>query len=133
MPLKTDVDIHFNFDPEDIPKDILRGIDNGIDGGLGLVEKEQNTSYTATGKPARPRGSDYVRTFKLFNASERIRPSKIKGIWKNRTSYAVFVLGKRRQQARIHRNRWKDIEKVIKNTQKKVTDLISKRIGEELS
>lgn len=74
------------------------------------------TQYTQTAQPARPLGSDYIRTFKLQRSSERRITRKtlpVEGIWEAKIRYASQVIGLAADQAPIHAGRWPSLELTI--------------------
>lgn len=74
------------------------------------------TQYTQTAKPAKPTGSDYIRTFRLQRSSERRithRALPVEGIWEAKVKYASQVIGLAKDQAPIHAGRWPSLELAI--------------------
>jgi hypothetical protein len=85
-----------------------------------LLERVEDTTlikqYTQTAKPAKPLGSDYIRTFRLQRSSERrITRDKfpVEGIWEAKARYASRVIGLAKDQAPIHAGRWPPLEVAI--------------------
>jgi len=75
------------------------------------------TQYTQTARPAKPTGSDYIRTFKLQRSSERRivhRPLPVEGLWEAKIRYASQVIGLAADQAPIHAGRWPSLELAIR-------------------
>jgi hypothetical protein len=86
----------------------------------GLTKRAEDatliTQYTQTAKPAKPLGSDYIRTFRLQRSSERRivhRPLPVEGIWEAKARYASRVIGLAKDQAPIHAGRWPPLEVAI--------------------
>jgi len=75
-------------------------------------------TYTLSGNPHQPSGSTYRRTFALSRSYKfeilRNRWPVITSQWKAVAKHAKYVIGKLKQQARIHRNRWRDLETLTK-------------------
>lgn len=85
-----------------------------------LTERAENATlirqYTQTAKPAKPLGSDYIRTFRLQKSSERriVRDTfPVEGSWEAKTEYASRVIGLAKDQAPIHAGRWPSLELAI--------------------
>ncbi len=99
----------------------------GVERLLTIAEEAQATSYTASGNPDR---LAYERTFRLKSASETEMLSthlpEISGEWRINegiASYGRYVLGKRSEQAPIHRDRWlseEDVEAIVESKQDEV-------------
>jgi hypothetical protein len=95
------------------------GLNAAVDELLDYAGKVQVESYTSAANPTKPPGSNYQRTFNLQRASSKVRLGKtmpnISGRWyvnEGIAAYGKYVVGKRRQQASIHRGRWKSLEEI---------------------
>lgn len=124
MAKKSLIDIEVEIDPKSAKKlqkqstrEIERATVRTVD---RLTERAEDatliTQYTQTAKPAKPTGSDYIRTFRLQRSSERriIRNTlPVEGIWEAKTQYASQVIGLAKDQAPIHAGRWPALELAI--------------------
>lgn len=111
------------------------GLNAAVDELLTVVENTQILKYTASAFPAPPPGSRYTRTFALRGASETRRTGTklpdISGEWsanEGKAKHAPFVLGKRAQQARIHRGRWKSTDEAEAEMKAKAPEIIKERL-----
>lgn len=112
---------------------IERGLNAAVDELLTEVENTQILKYTASAFPtSRP---SYDRTFRLQSASVTRRTSTklptISGVWsadEAKAPAARFVLGKKSQQARIHRGRWKSTEEVEAAVKGKAPGIIQEHL-----
>lgn len=105
----------------------------GVERLLTIAEEAQATSYTASSNPDR---LNYERTFTLQSASETemlsTRLPEISGEWRINegvASYGRYVLGKRSEQAPIHRDRWKSEEEVEAIVESKQNDVINEELN----
>lgn len=112
---------------------IEAGLNKSVDELLNLAADTQILAYSATSNPAPPPASTYTRTFTLQSASETRRTStklpKISGVWSANEDIAKaarYVIGKRAQQAKIHRGRWKSIEEVTAIVQKAAPEILER-------
>ncbi len=90
--------------------------------------------YTQTAKPAKPTGSDYIRTFRLQRSSEKkITRDKlpVEGIWEAKTQYASMVIGLAAQQAPIHAGRWPVLELAIGNANRLASPIFDEEMSKE--
>lgn len=104
---------------------------------LDAVEQEQILSYTANSNPEQPAGTLYKRTFRLQRSSKKRMVSasfpNIIGRWisdARTASYTRYVIGRRNQQAPIHRDRWKSLEQVEAAITEKGPQIMEKRTNE---
>lgn len=117
---------------------IETGLNRAVDELLELTANTQILKYSASAFPTPPPGSTYTRTFTLQSASETRRTSTklpvISGEWsanEGKAKHARFVLGKRSQQARIHRGRWKSQEEVEKEVKGAAQAIIKKHVNQK--
>lgn len=110
-------------------------LNEAVDDVLKFIRQDQVESYTATGNPPRPAGSDYVRTFTLQRASETERTGSqlpnISGEWRVNESvapYAPYVVGTRAEQARIHRGRWKSRTQIEQEAREAAPAIVERRL-----
>lgn len=90
--------------------------------------------YTQTSKPAKPTGSDYIRTFRLQRSSLKqiVRSTlPILGSWEAKTEYASMVIGLAAQQAPIHMGRWPVLELAIGNANKSASPIFDEEMAKE--
>jgi hypothetical protein len=90
--------------------------------------------YTQLAKPAKPLGSDYIRTFRLQRSSKKqITRSTlpIVGSWEAKTEYASMVIGLSSQQAPIHAGRWPMLELAIGNANKSASPIFDEEMAKE--
>lgn len=90
--------------------------------------------YTQTAKPAKPTGSDYIRTFRLQRSSDKqITRDKlpVEGSWEAKTEYASFVIGLDAQQAPIHSGRWPVLELAIGNVNRQAPPIFDEEMSKE--
>lgn len=90
--------------------------------------------YTQTSKPAKPTGSDYIRTFRLQRSSQKqiIRDKlPISGIWEAKTEYASMVIGQAAQQAAIHMGRWPVLELALGNVNRSASPIFDEEMNKE--
>ncbi len=90
--------------------------------------------YTQTAKPAKPTGSDYIRTFRLQRSSEKkITRAKlpVEGSWEAKTEYASMVIGLAAQQAPIHMGRWPVLELAIGNVNRLASPIFDEEMSKE--
>jgi len=93
-------------------------------------------TYTATGNPAQPQNSAYRRTFNMLNSyRERVLNRKlpvITSMWESLKEYSSYVIGNRSQQARIHQNRWDNLEIISQKAEILQRDNLNRRIENEV-
>ena len=90
--------------------------------------------YTQTAKPAKPTGSDYIRTFRLQRSSEKkITRDKlpVEGSWEAKTQYASMVIGLAAQQAPVHVGRWPALELAIDNVNRLASPIFDEEMNKE--
>lgn len=90
--------------------------------------------YTQTAKPAKPTGSDYIRTFRLQRSSQKkITRDKlpVSGTWEAKTEYASMVIGFAAQQAPIHAGRWPVLELAIGNANRSASPIFDEEMNKE--
>lgn len=90
--------------------------------------------YTQTAKPAKPTGSDYIRTFRLQRSSQKqITRGKlpVAGQWEAKTEYASMVIGLSAQQAPIHIGRWPVLELAISNADRLASPIFDEEMSKE--
>jgi hypothetical protein len=99
----------------------------------------QVKSYTASSNPAPPPASTYTRTFALQSAFKTQVTSTqlptISGEWsvdETIANYAPFVVGRKSQQAKIHRGRWKSVEETTAIVKGRAQVIIKKHLKEQL-
>lgn len=102
--------------------------EDALEALLAAVGPIQATSYGPDSGPSRPAGSTYQRTFTLARASRTRVISPDRGEWYNEAPYARFVIGSVRQQAGIHRGRWKSIEEVKTRLEEIGPGIVSDRL-----
>ncbi len=124
MAKKSLIEVEVEIDPKSAKKlqkqstrEIERATVRTVD---RLTERAEDATliarYTQTAKPAKPIGSDYIRTFRLQRSSERriIRDAfPVEGSWEAKTEYASRVIGMAKDQAPIHVGRWPALELAI--------------------
>ncbi len=110
---------------------IEAGLNSAVDALLVEVANTQILKYTASAFPSLPSGSSYTRSFALQGASETRRTGTklpdIGGEWsanEAKAKHAPFVLGKKAQQAKIHRGRWKSTEEVEAEVKAKAPEIV---------
>ncbi len=124
MAKKSLVSVEVEIDPKSIKKlqkQSTREIERAAVGTVNrLTARAEDatliTQYTQTARPAKPTGSDYIRTFRLQRSSERriVRDTlPVEGIWEAKTQYASMVIGLAADQASIHAGRWPVLELAI--------------------
>jgi hypothetical protein len=90
--------------------------------------------YTQTAKPAKPLGSDYVRTFRLQRSSKKEITRErlpVAGQWEAKTEYASMVIGLAAQQAPIHAGRWPILELAISNANRLASPIFDEEMAKE--
>lgn len=104
---------------------------------LEFAGQVQILKYTASAFPAPPPGSTYTRTFALQNAFEtRVTSTKLPTISgeysvnEAKAKHASFVVGKKSQQAKMHRGRWKSQEEVEKEVKGAAQVIIKKHVNQ---
>ena len=114
---------------------IEAGLNAAVDELLDLVEGTQILKYSTSAFPAPPPGSTYTRTFALQGASETRRISAklpmISGEWsanEAKAKHAKYVLGKKSQQAKIHRGRWMPTEDVEASVKAKAPAIVERNL-----
>ena len=106
---------------------------------LEFAGQVQVRSYTASANPAPPPESTYTRTFDLQGAFRTKVTSTelptIGGVWyidEAIVGYAPYVVGRKAQQAKIHRGRWKSVEEVTAIVKGRAPVIIKKHIKGQL-
>lgn len=110
---------------------VERGLEAAVDDLLDFVEKAQVHAYTSSASPAQPPGSTYERTFTLRRSSKKRRTGRFSGIWETDegiASYDRYVIGKRSEQANIHRGRWKSTQEVEQELEREAPKIIEAKI-----
>jgi hypothetical protein len=116
-------------------KHIEAGLNDAVDELLDLAANTQILKYSASAFPAPPPSSTYSRTYTLQGASETRRTSTrlpvISGEWsanEAKAKHAKYVLGKRAQQAKIHRGRWKSTEEVEREIKQAAPAIVQRNL-----
>jgi hypothetical protein len=116
-------------------RQIERALNRALKDVLKRVEQAQIKIYTQTMRPPKPPQSKYRRTFVLQGSSETEVTSaslpEIRGEWRaseGKARYAPYVIGRRRDQAFIHRGRWKSIEEVEQEINNAAPGIVEKHL-----
>lgn len=120
---------------EKIPSQIERATVRMVARLLDVVEDTTLIrQYTQTAKPAKPPGSDYIRTFRLQRSSDKqITRAKlpVEGSWEAKTEYASMVIGLAAQQAPIHTGRWPVLELAVGNVNRLASPIFDEEMSKE--
>ncbi len=131
-------DLQLSPDLAEISRDLYDELQPAIisahEDTLADIEALQVKRYTQSGNPPKPVGSRYRRTFKTRKKSRtqllRRQLPVITSRWEVKAKWASYVMGLRRQQARIHRNRWKSLEVISEATETLYNERLDKRLDE---
>jgi len=113
---------------DDLNEEALDAIEDSIDDMLTFIDNAQAKRYTQDSEPEKPAGSHYRRTFYLQNTTEKVHVLKYEGEWISDIPYSNKVLGLSREQADIHRGRWKSQEIVEQMAIDEAPSIIIKKV-----
>ena len=115
---------------EDLQTSIVSAHEDTLEGAEDLQVK----LYTQSGNPPKPSGSRYRRTFKTRRTSRtqvfRRQLPLITGAWVVKAKWASYVLGLEKQQAAIHRKRWKSLEITSEGVEVLYPENLDRRLDE---
>ena len=126
------------LDPENITEELYESFEPTIiathEDVLADIEVLQVKRYTQSGNPPKPPGSRYRRTFKTRKRSRtqllRRQLPVVTSRWEVKAKWASYVMRLRKQQALIHRGRWKSLEIISRATETLYDERLSKRLDE---